>query len=560
MKPFIRFPRPVAISLLISAGASLPLSASAQWFAGYDGPDSSSGYARAVAEHDGSVFVAGYGFGAARDFLTARFDAGPAPTWTRTESGPGSSSDEIVAAAVDSNGNVIVTGHMINANGDQDIITVKYDPDGFPTWVAASGGATRSVYPPMAGNGWPNRPDAAGIAEHDRPAGLVVDEAGDIYVVGRSSDVFGTTVGGESCTSYSTTDEPLPVSPAPGIHLSTAHLLPGDGHILAAENTSVDLVTFKISGADGSILWHRRECGTDSGLPDVANDVVVNGDAVYVIGQASVTRSAWLGGQERKETAADIAIYAYDRETGQPLWAVFDGRCNVDGTQLHCGSEEGIAGAFDSSGELAVVAQLNNFGGGTQDIWAARIDSSTGAIAAPWPYVFDSGAIDTPRDLASGFTGGFYVVGDSGSDYVTLGFEPAALSWWDAFDGGGSLSDHGTGVTVTRAPSGADLVWVTGAASAPSASRTLTTITYESSVAAAAPDPSPFQVLRDIRVALVMDTNLPSILAGDDGCVYVTAGAAQSLALPPPGGANGNDDFALIRYGSDEGLDGCPLP
>src|SRR5205823_186919 len=92
------------------------------------GGPAGSGDAIAV-DRSGNVFVTGIsGNGTNSDYLTVAYSNQGMPLWTNRYNGPGNSNsleDRATAIAVDSAGNVFVTGWSAGTDSD-DFVTIKY--------------------------------------------------------------------------------------------------------------------------------------------------------------------------------------------------------------------------------------------------------------------------------------------------------------------------------------------------------------------------------------------------------------------------------------------------
>src|SRR5262245_52539498 len=78
--------------------------------------------------------------------LESRADAqGGVPLWTNRYNGPGYGGDSASAIAVDSSGNVFVTGESVGSGTGYDYATIKYSNTGVPLWTNRYNGPGNSA-------------------------------------------------------------------------------------------------------------------------------------------------------------------------------------------------------------------------------------------------------------------------------------------------------------------------------------------------------------------------------------------------------------------------------
>src|SRR6185503_15647716 len=110
------------LSVAATTGSLLmlcPASAHAQggvplWTNRYNGPANGNDVANRIAvDSSGNVFVTGYSENAStmNDYATIKYSGAGVPLWTNYYNGPANDGDAAYAIAVDSTGNVLVTGY-----------------------------------------------------------------------------------------------------------------------------------------------------------------------------------------------------------------------------------------------------------------------------------------------------------------------------------------------------------------------------------------------------------------------------------------------------------------
>jgi hypothetical protein len=238
------------------------------WLARYNGNGGSycgfgTDRAAAVAvDSSGNVYVTGTSYGA--DFLphyaTLKYDSNGNTIWVARYTGPGNGSDYAQAIGVDSSGNVYITGGSTGVSASLDYATIKYDSAGNQIWVARYDG-------PASGD--------------DIPAALAIGASGNVYVTGRSG---GTGTSDDYATiKYDSTGHQLWLArydgPAHGVDRATAIALDSNENVLvtgfsSGVSTGLDYATLQYDST-GNQMWVATYDGPAHGQ-DYATAIAVD--------------------------------------------------------------------------------------------------------------------------------------------------------------------------------------------------------------------------------------------------------------------------------------------
>ncbi|MDP2730854.1 MAG: SBBP repeat-containing protein [Dehalococcoidales bacterium] len=118
------------------------------WVARYNGPGDSSDQANSLTvDADGNVYVTGKSNDKNRDFdyATLKYSSDGKILWEARYEGPGNDNDMATALEVDDFGNVYVTGRSHGNNSGWDSATVKYNGKGKQLWAARYNGPGNST-------------------------------------------------------------------------------------------------------------------------------------------------------------------------------------------------------------------------------------------------------------------------------------------------------------------------------------------------------------------------------------------------------------------------------
>jgi hypothetical protein len=398
------------------------------WTARFSGPgflqqDSATGIA---VNSNGNVFVTGWTLNAAtgRDIVTIRYNQFTGDSmWVKTYAGVGTS-DDVPNAIVADNNAVYITGWTFNPS--RDIVTIKYNiTDGSFAWVRTYNGT---------GNGG------------DYGWAVTVDQSGNVYSAGRSD----VGAGGQKFTILKYDASGNMVSGWPCVYMGTlstsfdearAIRVDGSGNVYVTGTAGVgtgndDYLTIKINSG-GIVQWAARYNGNANGV-DNAIGLVINStsSSVYVTGNSS-----------RTGDAQDYVTLKYD----------------ASGNCLDTAVYNGPASSYDFPSAITKDPADNIYVTGSSlntssiyDYATLKYDQNLNQI---WLQRYSTGNSNSvAKSLVYDTSGSIYVTGSSigsgtGYDYLTVRYNAVtdSLMWIKRENGAASGNDYVSGI-VTSGP------------------------------------------------------------------------------------------------------------
>ncbi|EQB63822.1 MAG: hypothetical protein RBG1_1C00001G1401 [candidate division Zixibacteria bacterium RBG-1] len=258
------------------------------WVRRYNGPGNDNDRASALAvDSSGNVYVTGESYGSETysDYATIKYNSNGDTLWVRRYNGPANGDDRASALAVNDSGNVYVTGHSSGDGSYFDYATIKYNSKGDTLWVSRYYGPANS---------------------DDATSALVVDGSGNVYVTGAS---YGSGTSSDYATiKYAPNGDSLWVrrynGPGNGYDFATALTVDDSGNVYltgrsVGSGTSYDYATLKYA-PNGETLWVRRYNGPANGDDEASALIVDDSGNVYVTGNTATIKyspngdSSWV--------------------------------------------------------------------------------------------------------------------------------------------------------------------------------------------------------------------------------------------------------------------------
>jgi hypothetical protein len=399
----------------IEAPASGNIQVKEEWIASYNGPqnDHDSASAIAVDQSSGNIYVTGSskGIGTNYDIVTLAYDSKGNELWVARYNGPANDMDRGYAIALDSTGNIYVTGFSdcgISLN-PLDFVTIAYDSSGVQIWVARYNGPARS---------------------NDVPVAIAVDESyQSVYVTGTSHGGFISSGGTESdfvtiayylsngtqrwVTRYNNPqnrdDSPCDMAVD---KFGNVIVFGGSEYI---DKYSEDFLTISLYPSNGTIRWYAIYNG-----PGNSHDVAI-AMTTDVWGNVIATGWSSIGSKDQNFTTVKydqngkeqwVKSYANpqnDNDVAKDICTDFNGNIYVTGfsyiNATH--ASDYITVAYDPLGE---------------ELWIAR-------------YNGPGSDRDSPQSIICDSNGNLYVTGwskgyETDYDFATVGYDSLGNELW----------------------------------------------------------------------------------------------------------------------------------
>jgi uncharacterized delta-60 repeat protein len=337
----------------------------------YDGPSSGWDYASDVAvDTAGNVYVTGgsSGNGTGLDFTVLCLSPGDSLRWVYRWNHTGSSDDVARAVAIGPDGNIYAAGYTVNPAPYYDVVVLSLTPDGQLRW---------------------DRVHQSQFGGEDSASAIAVDGDGNIYTAGTGDDI---------------------------------------------EGSSTEFVVLSFEPDTGGLRWVYA---TSAGYVDEATDVVVGPDStVFASGVL------WSG-----SSPSAFTVTAVNSATGVERWqsryVYGDNTCRADGVAY--GNGKVYASGY---------ADFDNW-----DFTVMAFDANSGAQDWAWYYSNYAEAADRAWDVIVGTDGNVYSCGrtmdSTGTQRFTVaGIDPAGATRWLYRKPGGALGRFEQANELVQGPNG----------------------------------------------------------------------------------------------------------
>lgn len=442
------------MALTLTLGTTALFGQSALWTNRFNGTgDNADRYNQAVADGLGNFYCTGYTVnpGRGKDFYTAKLNSAGDTLWTRTYNHTADLDDEANFIAMTPTGEIVVTGYSDGGSAatKTDILTIKYSAAGALLWTARFNEVTTN--------------------EDELPAAMQIDNAGNIFIAGRSDH--------------------------------------------DAANVD-DFITLRYAST-GTLDWSAR---FNNGFTDRAAAVVAdqsggcivtgrsnNGaeDDIYTIAYSSTGTTVWSalfagpGGDDRGQSIARDAsgnVYVAGLRANASDDDYVTVKYNSAGTQqwlkvFNGGDNDRVSTMkLDAAGNIYVTGQSDiDPSGGTTD-YNFRTIKYDPAGTVVWNALTGNPVLqeDTPSDLFIDAAGNIYVTGKSDAigganvnfEFMTVKYNASGVQQWIAYyDGTTSNAEDIPATVLTDASSN---VWVFGSADYTASQKDCTAVKYTS--------------------------------------------------------------------------------
>lgn len=385
-------------------------------------------------DSSGNVYVTGGSTGTVAtgyDVVTAKYSAAGVNQWTQRFNGAANGTDVGNTIAIDTSGNVYVAGFTATSRTGLDVLVLKYNTSGTLLW--------RQTY-----NGFANRDDVARV--------LRVDNTGSVYItgysqgngVGQNFDVLTLKYNTNGTLLWAQRYGGAGNDEGFGLVLDSSNNVYVTGYSFGNTSTDNDLIVLKYTQA-GLALWAQRYNGTGS-RQDYGWGIVVdsNGNA-YVTGSTFSSNAAGF----------DLLIVKYSTN-GAYQW---DRRWNGVGS----GNDVGLGIALDSANNVYVTGTTYVSSTAGNNTLTLKYNTN-GVFQWSQAYGGSAGGYDEGRVIATDAAGNVTIMGYSaelgfGIDILTVRYAASngAIRWTRRYDTVKG-NDYGNAMVVDTAGT----VYITG--------------------------------------------------------------------------------------------------
>ncbi|MCA9743459.1 MAG: SBBP repeat-containing protein [Deferribacteres bacterium] len=357
--------------------------------------------------------------GSTSEFIVLKFNPQGEKLWHRRYAEP-KNINFPDALAVDAQDNIIVAGRSAIEGGGDELAVVKYDSVGNLLWIARS---------------------AENFDRWGWITTMATDPAGNVFVAGRGEPRWGGYY--DFYISKFTADgrqDWIQSYDGPGESRDEAHdvVVDKDGNVFvtgesqAGNDENDDFATLKYDN-QGNLLWEARYDGPVENSLDRPWKLTLTGDGgVCVTGYSTDLNGTWL-------YISDMTTVAYDANGNEKWVQRYNGEVTL--------SDAGHALAADNDGNIFVTG----FSDG--DFLTIKYDTSGNA---KWEqrYHTDGLSDDVPIDMAYDLAGNVIVLASSahkisGIDLLLLKYDPSGnLRWQWRYDSGDNANEQPVGLGV----------------------------------------------------------------------------------------------------------------
>lgn len=475
------------------------------------------------------------------DYAIAKYNTSGTLLWSQTYNGTGNAEDLVNDLGVDASGNIYVTGSSFGTNGDEDILTVKYNSSGvvqFNKRIDSGNGQDIAYHIEVVGNNFylcgeyasttsdddyvTIKYDLAGTVvwsklynglQDDRASEIKVDASGNVFVSGRSESAAtaiynvvtikynsaGTQQWLHSYDNAGKEDRPYDMA----IDANGNCYLAGKTVTYTPTDSIGDVLTFKIS-ATGTTAWAQiyAEVGNDN---DEGRNIVIDASGnVYTTGFGYST------------TQNDLLVIKYNNSGTQQWFARYNGQ--GDNTDKYRRI------ITDAQGNVYAVGYSFNTDQ-ARDMLITKYNAN-GTLA--WTNTYNSIPNDNPMDEANDVgvdaTGNVYVAGTTDENFALLKYNAAGVfQWIQTYNNAADEFDEAIALYIDAAGG----VYVTGRTDVDASSNSnynIVTAKYNS---------SGIQQWAQIYNGAANGSDRPEAMTGDANGVYITGrsvvGATENI-------------------------------